>query len=92
MKYLGIPVSNMKLYTADLIYVGVKVEKWLPAWQGLQLSSRGKSILIERSLSSLPIYKIEIYLLAEEVHYKIHSARAKFYWDSGQKKKYHMVK
>jgi hypothetical protein len=27
MKYLGIPVSNMKLYTSYLAYVGVKVEK-----------------------------------------------------------------
>jgi hypothetical protein len=41
MKYLGIPASNMKLYSADLIYVGVKVEKRLPAWQGLHLSSGG---------------------------------------------------
>jgi hypothetical protein len=41
MKYLGILVSNMKLYTADLIYVGVKVEKRLHAWQGLHLSSQG---------------------------------------------------
>jgi hypothetical protein len=32
MKYLGIPVSNMKLYSTDLMYVGVKVEKKLLAW------------------------------------------------------------
>jgi hypothetical protein len=32
MKYWGIPVSNMKLYSADLMYVGVKVERRLPAW------------------------------------------------------------
>jgi hypothetical protein len=31
MKYLGIPVSNTKLYAADLIYVELKVEKRLPA-------------------------------------------------------------
>jgi hypothetical protein len=31
-------------------------------------------------------------LLPEEVHHKIDSARARFYWDYGQKKKYHMVK
>jgi hypothetical protein len=53
-KYLGIHVSSNKLFTADLIYVELKVEKRLPAWQGLLLSSRGKSILIESSLSSLP--------------------------------------
>jgi hypothetical protein len=33
MKYLGIPVSKTKLYSADLMYVGVKVKKRLPAWQ-----------------------------------------------------------
>jgi hypothetical protein len=82
----------MKLYTPDLIYVGVKVEKRLPAWQGLHLSSGGKSILMESSLSSLPIYTMGMYLLLEEVHQKIDFTRAKFYWDSGQKKKYHRVK
>jgi hypothetical protein len=31
-KYLGILVSSNKLFTADLMYVGLKVEKRLPAW------------------------------------------------------------
>jgi hypothetical protein len=48
MKYLGITISKTNLYTAGLIYVGVKVEKRLPTWQGRYLSSGGKSILIER--------------------------------------------
>jgi hypothetical protein len=91
MKYLIIPVRNIKLYSADLIYVGVKVEKGLPAWRLLHLSVGGKSILMESSLSSLPMYTMGMYLLPEEVHHKIDSARAGFYWDSGQKK-YHMVK
>jgi hypothetical protein len=56
MKYLGILVTSAKLYTADLMYVGLKVEKRLPAWQSLLMSSGGKSILIESSLSSLPNY------------------------------------
>jgi hypothetical protein len=46
MKYLGIPISKTNMYTTDLIYVGVKVEKRLAAWQGMYLSSGGKSILI----------------------------------------------
>jgi hypothetical protein len=50
------------------------------------LSSGGKSILIESSLSSLPNYTMGVYLLPEEVHHKMDSARAKFYWDSGGKK------
>jgi hypothetical protein len=79
MKYLGVPVSNLKLYVANLIYVTVKVEKRLPVWQGLHLSSGEKSILMESSLSSLPMYTMEVYMLPEEVHHKIDSARARFY-------------
>jgi hypothetical protein len=32
LKYLGIPVSSNKLFSIDLIYVGLKVEKRLPTW------------------------------------------------------------
>jgi hypothetical protein len=70
MKYLVIPVRNIKLYSADLIYVGVKVEKGLPAWRLLHLSVGGKSILMESSLSSLPMYTMGMYLLPEEVHHR----------------------
>jgi hypothetical protein len=68
------------------------VEKRLLDWHGLMLSSGGKAILIETSLSSLPNYTMGVYLLPNEVHHKMDSAKANFYWDSGQKKKYHMVK
>jgi hypothetical protein len=51
------------------------------------VSSGGKSILIESSLSSIPNYTMRVYLLPEEVHHKMDSARANFYWDSGQKKR-----
>jgi hypothetical protein len=78
MKYLGIPVITAKLYITDLMYVGLKVEKRLPAWQGLLMSSGGKSILIESSLSSLPNYTIGVYLLHGEVHHKMDSAKANF--------------
>jgi hypothetical protein len=52
----------------------------------------GGSILIESCLSSLPNYIMGFYLLPGQVHQKMSSARARFYWDSGEKKKYHMVK
>jgi hypothetical protein len=90
--YLGIPVSNIKLYTIDLMYVGMKVERRLPGWQGIFLSSGDKSILIESSLSSLPNYTMGMYLLPKEVHHKMDSVKANFYLDSRQKKRYHMVR
>jgi hypothetical protein len=61
LKYLSIPVSDKMLFAADLMEVGVKVEKRLPSWQGLQLSSVGKSILIQSILSSLPNYIMGVY-------------------------------
>jgi hypothetical protein len=88
MKYLRVPMSDRILYTTDLLEVGVKVEKRLPAWQGIHLSSRGKSILIESSLSSLPVYIHQFYLLPDGVHKRMGS----FFWDNGKKKKYHMTK
>jgi hypothetical protein len=70
MKYLGILVSDMMLYVADLMEVGVKVEKRLPTWQGRLLSLGGKSILIESSLSAIPNYTLGVYLLPGPVHQK----------------------
>jgi hypothetical protein len=63
----------------------------LPARQGLHLPAGGESILVESSLSSLLMYTMGIYLLTDDVHHKIDSGRARFYWDS-RMKKYHMVK
>jgi hypothetical protein len=48
--------------------------------------------LIESSLSSLPNYIMSVYLLPGQVHHKMDSARARFYWDEGVKRKYHMIK
>jgi hypothetical protein len=45
IKYLGIPISKTHLYSANLVYVGVKVEKRLPTWQGLYLSLGGSQYL-----------------------------------------------
>jgi hypothetical protein len=39
LKYLGMSVSDRMLFMADLMEIGVKVEKRLPSWQGVQLSS-----------------------------------------------------
>jgi hypothetical protein len=47
MKYMRITVNVCKMYTSDLMYDGIKVEKRLPTWQEMMLSTRGKAILIE---------------------------------------------
>jgi hypothetical protein len=52
----------------------------------------GGSILIESCLSSLPNYIMGFYLLPDQVHQKMDSARARFFWDFRGKRKNHMVK
>jgi hypothetical protein len=79
INYMGIPISDSKLFAANMIYVGLKVKERLPTWQGLLLSPGGKSILTKSSLSSLPNYTMGVYLLPKEVHYKMDSARAIFF-------------
>jgi hypothetical protein len=62
-KYLGVMVSNRHMTTFGLAYVHQEVEKKLPTWQIVGLSSGGKSILIQSSLSSIPNYTMGVYLL-----------------------------
>jgi hypothetical protein len=76
----------------DLSYVYQKVEKKLPTWQIVGLSLGEKSILIQSCLSSIPNYTMGVYLLQEEIHQKMDSARANFFWHGPHlKKKYHMA-
>jgi hypothetical protein len=92
MKYLGVWVSNRHMACSDLAYVYQKVEKKLPTWQSVGLSSGGKAILIQSCLSAIPNYSMGVYLLQEEVHQKMDSARSNFFWHGPNlKRKYHMA-
>jgi hypothetical protein len=79
MKYLGMPVSSMKISKAQLSYVSDKTEKRLGTWQCEYLSSGGKSILIDSYLSSIPMYTMEVYQLYEGNFQRLDSIRARFY-------------
>jgi hypothetical protein len=92
MKYLGVMISDRHMSAADLSYVYRKVEKKLPTWQSVGLTLRGKYILIQSCLSSIPNYTMGVYLLQEEIHQKMDSTRANFFWHGPHlKKKYHMA-
>jgi hypothetical protein len=93
MKYLGMPVSSMKISKAQLSYVSDKTEKRLGTWQCEYLSSGGKSILIDSCLSSIPMYTMGVYQLYEGNFQRLDSIRARFYWQgTSKKRKYHMIK
>jgi hypothetical protein len=78
--YLGVMVNSRHMTALGLPYVYEKVEKKLPTWQSVGLSSGGGgSIPIQSSLSSIPNYTMGIYMLKEEIHQKMDSARANFF-------------
>jgi hypothetical protein len=93
MKYLGMPVSHCKITKAQLRYVSDKAKKRLGTWQCDNLSSGGKSTLIESCLSSIPMYTMGVYELYEGNYQLLDSIRSRFFWQGTSKKtKYHMIK
>jgi hypothetical protein len=68
LKYLGVMVHNRHMVASDLNYVAAKVEKRVPTWQSVGLSSGGKTILVKSCPSSIPNYTMGVYALQEEVH------------------------
>jgi hypothetical protein len=93
MKYLGIPVSDTKLSKNELNIVAEKIENRLATWKCGQLSYGGKAVLLNSSLTSIPMYMMGFYLLYEGNHQRMDTARARFFWQGiGKKKKYHMVR
>lgn len=93
LKYLGVMVHNRHMTASDLNYVSIKVEKRVPTWQSVGLFAGGKMILVESCLSLVPNYTMGVYLLQEEIHHKMDTARAIFSSiDQILKRKYHMAK
>jgi hypothetical protein len=93
MKYLGLPISDRRLTMAELSDAAEKMEKRLQTWKCGHLSFGGKSILINSSLTSIPMYTMGFYWIHEGTHQRFDSTRGKFFWEGvGNKKKYHMIK
>jgi hypothetical protein len=68
LKYLGVMFHYRHMTASELNYVVAKVEKRVPTWQSVGLSSEGKMILVESFLSSVPNYTMGVYALQEEAH------------------------
>ena len=78
-EYLGIPVNNVKLSKKELSVAAEKIENWLATWKCGQLSYGGKAVLLNSSLTSIPIYLMGFYLLYEGNHQRMDTARARFF-------------
>jgi hypothetical protein len=68
IRYLGIPLSDIKLGREDLVELPNKISKRIPPWKGKYISLGGRLILCNSSLSSLPTYMMDFYLLPASTH------------------------
>lgn len=90
MTYL---VSDRKITKAQLNFVVEKAKRHLSTWKCDTLSSGGKAVLLNSSLSSMPVYTMGVYFLYEGNYQALDSIRNKFFWQgTNKKRKYHMVK
>lgn len=87
MKYLGLPISDRRLTMAELSDAAEKMEKRLQTWKCGHLSFGGKSILINSSLTSIPMYTMGFYWIHEGTHQRFDSTRGKFFLGRGRKQK-----
>lgn len=56
------------------------------------MSSAARLILTNSSLSSLPLFTMDMFLLADGVHAKLDTLRSRFFWEGAKtKRKYHLV-
>lgn len=93
LTYLGIEISDRKLHKKAGEKVLSKMNNRLDNWRNNLLSTGGRLILVNSCLSSLPMYTMGFYRLSEEIHNKMDSIRARFFWRGASDNfKYHMMK
>jgi len=93
MTYLGMPVSTSKITKAQFNFVVEKAKRRLSSWKCDALSSGGKAVILNSSLSSTPMYMMGVYLLYEGNYQALDSVRNNFFWQgTNKKRKYHMLK
>lgn len=63
LKYLGIPIDQKRILNKDWKLAENKMEHKLGCWQGRLQSIGGRLILLNSSLSSVPMYMISFYRL-----------------------------
>jgi len=69
------------------------MRKKLQPWKSKHLSSGGRAILTNSSLSSMPTFVMRMFLLQDGVHKQMDSIRSNFFWNGGSANfKYHMIK
>jgi hypothetical protein len=79
--YLGFPIADRQLSISDWKGLVSKVGHRVDPWQGRFMSSAARLTLINSSLSSLTLYAMGLFLLADGIHASFDKILARFFWE-----------
>src|SRR3954470_7154885 len=81
IKYLGVPLHFEKLSKEDIQPLIDKILKRIAGWRGKLLSYRGRLILIQACLASIPIYLLSFFKFPKWAIELINSQMANCLWN-----------
>ncbi|WVZ95975.1 hypothetical protein U9M48_041672 [Paspalum notatum var. saurae] len=79
-RYLGIPLTVMRLKKVDFQYLLDKISRKLTNWHGRNLTQAGRLVLVKSVLSSQPMHTLSVIIVPREVHGEIDRLRKRFLW------------
>ncbi|XP_039116586.1 uncharacterized protein LOC120252479 [Dioscorea cayenensis subsp. rotundata] len=87
VKYLGILISPKKLALSCFTSMVDKIEKSVTFWKKSRISPAGKTILINSSIMTSPLYYLSVYPVPKGILDRINRAARTFFWakDSNRK-------
>jgi hypothetical protein len=90
--YLGVPLHFSKLKKEDLQPILDKIIKRIAGWRGKLLSYKGRLILLQTYVASIPMYLLSFLKFPKWAIKAINSQMAHFFWNNvGDFHKYHLV-
>jgi hypothetical protein len=92
-RYLGIPIHFRRLKNGEWKLIEDRFEKKLSSWLGKLLSYGDRLILINSSLTSLPMFMLSFFEIPKGVRKRLDFFQSRFFWQcDGHKKKYRLTK
>jgi hypothetical protein len=79
-------VSASRLHVIDWFRLEEKMQKKVDIWQGNSMSSEGRTILINSSMSNTVIYHMSMFLMPKTTIHGMDKIRRTFFWQGGSLK------
>ncbi|KAJ9536468.1 hypothetical protein OSB04_un000349 [Centaurea solstitialis] len=83
IRYLGVPLSPLRLKVADYSGLIDKVRMRIHNWKSKSLSFAGRKLLISSVLQSLNLYWMSVFLLPSGVIHELEALMRNFLWAQG---------